>query len=83
MELIDPIKKANVLNLVNTFSQEQLALSMELSGISKPVRKLVPNIITSRNIQPQQKFDDWEMIVSAKISGLGSGRVKEIIDKLK
>ena len=81
--LIDPIKSTNTLNLINTLSQEQLILSIERSGMTKAVTKLVPNIITSRNTQPEQRFDTWETIVSAKISGLGNATIEKIIDKLK
>ena len=80
---IDPIKASDTLNLINTLSQEQLTLSMDRSGMTKAVTKLVPNIITSRNTQPEQKFETWETIVSAKISGLGNATIEKIIDKLK
>ena len=81
--LTDPIKATNTLNLINTLSKEQLILSIERSGMSKAVTKLIPSIITSRNTQPEQKFDTWETIVSAKISGLGNATIEKIIDKLK
>jgi hypothetical protein len=56
---------------------------MQRSVISKAVIKLVPLIITSRASQPDQKFDTWETITAAKITGLGPAKVKEIIEKLK
>jgi hypothetical protein len=80
---IDPIKATNTLNLINTLSQDDLILKMERSGVSKAVIKLVPNMIASRDSQPNRKFDDWEMIVGLKIKGLGAGIVKGVIEKLK
>lgn len=80
---IDPIKATNTLNLINTLSQEQLTLSMDRSGLSKAVTKLIPRIINSRNTQPEQKFDTWETFITAKISGLGNATIEKIIDKLK
>ena len=82
-ELIDPTKAANTLNLIDTLSQDNLILRMERSGISKAAIKLAPNIIASRDSQPAQKFDTWETIAAATITGLGAARIKEIIDKLK
>jgi DNA uptake protein ComE-like DNA-binding protein len=79
---IDPIKATNTLNLINTLNQDQLTLNMDRSGLSKAVIKLVPSIITGRNTQPGQRFDTWETIISAKISGLGNATIEKIIDKL-
>jgi hypothetical protein len=82
-ESIDPTKASNTLNLINTLSQDDLILRMERSGISKAAIKLAPKMIASRNSQPAEKFDTWETISTATIAGLGSARIKEIIDKLK
>jgi ParB-like nuclease domain len=82
-ESIDRIKATNTLNLINTLSQNELALAMERSGVSKAAIKLVPNIIASRDSQPDQKFDTWETIIALKIKGLGAAIVKGIIEKLK
>lgn len=82
-ESIDRIKATNTLNLINTLSQNELALAMERSGVSKAAIKLVPNIIASRDSQPDQKFDTWETIVALKIKGLAAKTVEGIIDKLK
>jgi hypothetical protein len=76
-------KEANPLNLINTLSQSGLILAMERSGVSKAAIKLVPDIMTSRAIQPNQKFETWDAIVSLKIKGLGAGTIKGIIEKLK
>jgi hypothetical protein len=78
-----PHKETNTLDLINTLSQDALTLKMERSSISKTVLKLVPNIIISRNSQPDRKFETWEAISAAKIKGLGPAKIKEIIDKLK
>jgi hypothetical protein len=80
---IDPTKSATALNLINTLSQDLLTLRMERSAVSKAIVKLVPNIIVKRNNQPEQKFDTWEDIIAAKITGLSTSRIQEIIDKLK
>jgi hypothetical protein len=80
---IDPEKITITLDLINTLGQEELTIRMGRSGISKAVSKLAPKIILTRSLQPQQKFDTWETIASAKITGLGSARIKEIIEKLK
>jgi hypothetical protein len=82
-ESIDRIKATNTLNLINTLGQNELTLAMEKSGVSKAAIKLVPNIIVSRDIQPDQKFDTWETIVALKIKGLAAKTVEGIIDKLK
>jgi hypothetical protein len=81
--LEQPNQETNTLELINTLSQDALTLKMERSSISKTVLKLVPNIIASRNSQPDRKFDTWETISAAKIKGLGPAKIKEIIDKLK
>lgn len=80
---IDPIKAANTINLINTLSQNELALAMERSKVSKAAIKLVPSIIAVRDSQPDQKFDTWETIISLKIKSLGEATIKAIIDKLK
>jgi hypothetical protein len=82
-ESIDSITTANTLNLINTLSQNELALAMERSGVSKAAIKLVPNIIAIRDSQPDRKFDTWETIIALKIKGLGAATVKGIIEKLK
>jgi tRNA A22 N-methylase len=56
---------------------------MERSGISKVIRKLVPNLIATRNLQPDKKFESRQKIGTAKISGLGAARINEIFEKLK
>jgi outer membrane biosynthesis protein TonB len=80
---IDPVKATNTLILINTLTQDDLILKMERSGVSKAVIKLVPNIIASRDIQPDRKFDDWETISVLKIKGLGDAAIKAVIEKLK
>jgi ParB-like nuclease domain len=82
-ESIDRIKATNTLNLINTLGQNELTLAMEKSGVSKAAIKLVPNIIASRDIQPDRRFDTWETIVALKIKGLAAKTVEGIIDKLK
>jgi hypothetical protein len=82
-ESIDPIQATNTLNLINTLSQDDLILKMERSKVSKAAIKLVPDIITIRDSQPDRKFDTWETVVAVKIKGLGSKIVEGIIDKLK
>jgi ParB-like nuclease domain len=82
-ESIDPIKATSTLNVINTLSQNELVLAMERSGVSKAAIKLVPNIIASRDLQPDQKFDTWETMLSVEIKGLGAVTVKGIIEKLK
>jgi hypothetical protein len=83
LESIDLVKSTNALNLINTLTQEQLTMSMERSGVSKAVVKLVAIIIAKRDIQPQQKFGTWKNIIDIKIGGLTTGRIQEIINKLK
>ncbi len=80
---IDPIKATDTLNLINMLSQNELVLAMERSAVSKAAIKLVPDIIASRDRQPDQKFDTWETIIALKIKGLAAGTVKAIIEKLK
>jgi ParB-like nuclease domain len=84
---IEPVKipetKSDPLTLINTLSQAELSICMERSRISKAITKLIPNLIATRNMQPDQKFPTWETIIVAKISGLGDKRIKEIIEKLK
>lgn len=79
----ESIAETNTLNIINTLSQDDLTFRMERSGISKAAIKLVPNIITVRDSQPDRKFDTWATIVALKIKGLGAATVKGIIDKLK
>lgn len=74
-------KEANTLNLINTLDLDPLTLKMKHSKISN-AEKLAVNIIDTRNNQPQQKFDTWE-IVTAKVKGLGAKTIQKIIDKLK
>jgi ParB-like nuclease domain len=82
-ESVDPIKATNTLNLINTLGQNELTLAMEKSGVSKAAIKLVPNIIASRDIQPDRRFDTWETIIALKIKSLGDATIKGIIEKLK
>jgi hypothetical protein len=82
-ESIDPIKATSTLNVINTLSQNELALAMERSGLSNAAIKLVPSIIAIRDSQPDQKFDTWETIISLKIKSLGDATIKGIIEKLK
>jgi hypothetical protein len=80
---IDLVKSTNALNLINTLTQKQLTMSMERSGVSKAVVKLVASIIAKRDSQPEQKFGTWENIIDLKIRGLTTVRIQEIINKLK
>ena len=82
-ESINSVNTTNTLNLINTLNQNELALAMERSGVSKAAIKLVPNIIAIRDSQPDQKFDTWETIIALKIKGLGAATVKGMIEKLK
>ena len=82
-ESTDPIKATNTLNLINTLSEDDLILKMERSKVSKAAIKLVPDIITIRDSQPDRKFDTWETVVALKIKGLGAKIVEGIIEKLK
>jgi ParB-like nuclease domain len=79
---IDPTKATTVLNLINTLDRQQLAVSMERSGL-KTIVKLVPTIIEYRDNLSGGKIDRWETIIDAKISGLTEATIKKIIDKLK
>jgi ParB-like nuclease domain len=79
---IDPTKATTVLNLINTLDRQQLAVSMERSGLKTSV-KLVPTIIEYRNNLSGGKIDSWETVIDAKITGLSEAAVKKIIDKLK
>jgi hypothetical protein len=80
---IDPTKATTVLNLINTLDRQQLAVSMERSGLPKTTVKLVPTIIEYRDNLSGGKIDSWETIIDAKITGLSEAAVKKIIDKLK
>jgi len=75
-------KETNILNLINTLSQEQLIRRMKQSTIQK-ADKLAIGIIASRNLQPEQKFDTWETLIAIKGIGLGPVTIKKIIDNLK
>ncbi len=79
---IDPTKATTVLNLINTLDRQQLAVSMERSGLKTSV-KFVPNIIEYRDKLPDRQIDSWETTIDAKISGLTEAAIKRIIDKLK
>jgi hypothetical protein len=72
----------NPLDLINTLTQKEISLRMERSGISKAITKLIPDIIAKRNTQPEQKFNDWE-VIKKEVNGLGPAKIKEIINKLK
>jgi hypothetical protein len=82
LESIDPTKLTNTLDLINNLPPDQLLIRMKRSVISN-AEKLATNIIAERSTQPGQKFDNWETIAAAKISGLGEVTIKKIIDKLK
>ncbi len=75
-------KETNILNLINTLSQEQLIRSMLQSAIPK-AEKVAIGIIAKRNIQPEQKFDTWETLIAIKGIGLGAVTIQKIIDNLK
>jgi ParB-like chromosome segregation protein Spo0J len=81
----DSDKSSNALSLINTLDPAQLKIKLERSGIAtaKTSGKLVETIITNRSIQPAQKFESWDAIVNAKITGLTATIIKKIIDKLK
>jgi ParB-like nuclease domain len=76
-------RSTNALNLINTLSQDDLKLKMERSSVLPAIVKLIPKIILQRNSQPAQKFDTWEDLIKAKIAGLTSAKVQDIIKKLK
>ncbi|WP_373539981.1 ParB N-terminal domain-containing protein [Chamaesiphon sp.] len=80
---IESEKSTNALNLINTLSSDDLTLRMQRSGVLPAIIKLIPKIISQRTNQPAQRFDTWEDIITAKISGLTSTKVQEIIKKLK
>jgi ParB-like chromosome segregation protein Spo0J len=82
---IDLDKSNNALNLINTLDPAQLKIKLERSGAAtaKTVVKLVEVIVTNRSIQPEQKFESWDTIIDAKITGFGAVVIKKIIDKLK
>lgn len=77
-----PRKETNILNLINTLSQEQLILSMKQSAIPK-AEKLAIGIIAKRNIQPEQKFATWKTFIAIEGIGLGPKTIQKIIDNLK
>jgi hypothetical protein len=80
--IIAPQISTNPLDLINMLDQKEIGLRMERSGISKAIVKLIPDIIAKRNIQPEQKFNNWE-IIKKEVKGLGLVKIKEIVDKLK
>ena len=80
---IESEKSTNALNLINTLSQDDLTLRMQRSGVVPAIIKLIPKIIVQRALQPAQKFNTWEAIVTAKIAGLTSTKIQDIIKKLK
>ena len=82
---IDLDRPANALNLINTLDPAQLKFKLERSGVAtaKTAVKLVEIIVTNRSIQPEQKFESWDTIIDAKITGFGAVVIKKIIDKLK
>ncbi len=79
---INPIKAANTLMLINTLTEKELLFKMEKSGVSPIAIKLISTIIDKRNTQPEQKFDNWETMMS-EVTGLKSVTIKNIINKLK
>jgi hypothetical protein len=80
---IDPEKLVKTLDLINTLNLTDLTLKMSKSGIGSTAAKLATNIVAIRNTQPERKFDTWEEIVSAKISGLTIATARKVIEKLK
>jgi ParB-like nuclease domain len=80
---IDSDKSATALNLINTLSQSDLTLRMERSGVLKAIVKSVPIVISKRDSQPSQKFETWEDLINAKITGLTASKIPDIIKKLK
>lgn len=80
--IITPPKFKNPLDSINSLSEEELTLRMQLSKISKTIIKLIPDIIEKRNIQVEQKFNNWE-VIEKEVKGLGPKKTKEIIEKLK
>ena len=80
---IDSEKSTNALNLINTLSQGDLTLRMERSGVAKAIVKSVSTIVSKRDSQPSQKFETWEDIINAKITGLTASKIPDIIKKLK
>jgi hypothetical protein len=79
---IDPIKAASTLNLINTLSQADLQFMMGKSGLPAGTVKFASSIIDRRNVQPGNKFANWEIIMS-EVSGLKAATAKNIINKLK
>ena len=80
--VIEPPKLINPLDLINTLSEKDIILRMELSGISKTVIKLIPDIVAKRNTKIEQKFTSWDTI-KKEVKGLGTAKINEIIEKLK
>ena len=56
---------------------------MERSGVAKAIVKSVSTIVSKRDSQPSQKFETWEDIINAKITGLTDSKIPDIIKKLK
>jgi ParB-like chromosome segregation protein Spo0J len=79
---VDPLKAVKTLDLIDRLDEDMLMRRMKQSGIPK-AEQLVPKIIAQRELQPRGKFDSWEQIAAAKISGLGEATIIKIIDKLK
>ncbi len=80
---IDPDKLVKTLDSINTLNLTDLTLKMSKSGVGNTAAKLATNIVAIRDNQPERKFDTWEEIVSAKISGWTLVMVKKVIEKLK
>ncbi|MFM2302929.1 MAG: hypothetical protein RLZZ135_332, partial [Cyanobacteriota bacterium] len=80
---IDPDKLVKTLDLINTLNLTDLTLKMSKSGIGSTAAKLATNIVAIRDTQPERKFDTWEEIVLAKISGLTLTMAIKVIEKLK
>ena len=80
---IDPDRLVKTLNLINTLNLNELTLKMSKSGIGITAGKLATNIVAIRDTQPERKFDTWEEIVLAKISGLTPTMAIKVIEKLK
>jgi hypothetical protein len=80
---IDPDQLVKTLNLINTLNLNELTLKMSKSGIGSTAGNLATNIVAIRDTQPEQKFDTWEEIVLAKISGLTLTMAIKVIEKLK
>ncbi|WP_295620717.1 hypothetical protein [Chamaesiphon sp. GL140_3_metabinner_50] len=78
--IIDPL--TSPLDLINTLSEKEIVLRMQLSGISKTVIKLIPDIVAKRNTQAERKFNSWD-VIKKEVKGLGATTIKQIIEKFK